>query len=138
MNQWLVFLLCFLGVFSASTPPLLSKLGDSFRSGDARVDIIGGQSMYDFNVPYSSSLPSSQVALALSMYDYQQAMPSNAGIQISYSLLEDVPSPSNSTNAVFRVVLGYSTLTSIANVRYLACPISILSENFNIIVGEFS
>lgn len=137
MIQWLAFMLCFLEVFSASTSPLLSKLGGSFRTGDASIDI-GAQSTYDFNIPYSSSFSSSNVTLVLLMYDYNQSFPSETTYQISYRLLENVPSRSNSTHAVFRVVLGYVQLTSRAKVRYLACPTSLFSKNFNMIVGEFN
>lgn len=129
------FLTSFLLVLEAlcsSTAPLVSRFGDSFRSGDVAV-AIGSQPKYDFEVPFNSPLPSSSIALALSMVEYSQAMDSYR--KIHYSLMENTPTSSNHTHAVFRVELGLVSKTSRAKVKYLACPTSILSTNFNIITS---
>lgn len=131
MAKWILFLLCLWTVSSSSTSPLSSKLGDSFRSGEAIVNI-GDQTSYDFNVPYLSPLSGDSVVLALSMLEYKQTFDNS--LTINYILLEDTPSPSNGTNAVFRVELNLNTLTSKAKVRYLSSVTSILSINFNIVI----
>lgn len=68
------------------------------------------------------------------MVEYDQALDSSH--KIFYNLFENTPSPSNSTHAAFRVELGLYLLTSLAKVKYLACPTSILSSDFNIIVSQ--
>ena len=106
IQSWLFSLLLAWVGFAASTSPLRSKLGDSFRTGVVTLDIIDTETTYDFDVPYSTPLSRDPVTLALSLQDYNQTF-SDSYNAISYRLLEDIPSPSNSTHAVFRVELGF-------------------------------
>lgn len=119
-----IALLCIRESISASTPPLLSNLGDAFRSGGVTVSI-GNQSTYDFNVPYLEALSSNAVTLALAMPSYSQTF--DATYKIDFRLSEDTPSASTSTNAVFRVYFGFYTLTTVAKIQYLVCFTSVLS-----------
>lgn len=136
MIKQLIFLLQALGTLCAFASPLLSNFpANTFSSGEMVV-VIGSQLTYDFQVPFTSTLPSTPVALALSMEDYHQVFDSSH--KIFYHLLENTPSASSSTSAVFRVELGLYFLTSRAKVKYLACPSSILSDNFNLIVTQIN
>jgi hypothetical protein len=53
-------------------------------------------------------------------------------------LLEDFLSPSDNTQAVFRVYIPHSGLMTRLKVKYLLCPTSILSSNFNILVNQYN
>lgn len=123
-----VFFFC--EALSASISPLVSKLGeDSFRSGEVAV-ALGNQSEYDFVAPFTRSLPDPPVKVVLSIADINQAMDSS--LKIWFHLMEDTPFSSNGSHAVFRVKLGFSSLTSRAKVKYLGYPASIISTNFYI------
>lgn len=119
-----IVLMCIRESTSASTPPLLSNLGDTFRSGRVTVSL-GNQSSYDFNVPYPEALSNNSVTLTLAMPSYSQTF--DATYKIDFRLEEDTPSASTSTNAVFRAYFGFYTRTSVAKIQYLVCFTSILS-----------
>lgn len=133
MTQILIFMLYILEVLTASTSPLLSKFGYSFRSGEGTVNIGSQSPIYDLTLPYTSVFSNNSIGLALSMVSYNQSFDST--FKIHYRLLENTPTPSNKTHAVFRVELGLYLLTSRARVRYLAYFTSILSPNFNILIN---
>lgn len=72
MIWWTCFLSFILEVLAASaTSPLISKFGDSFRSGEVTVSL-GGMADYDLSPTFTSALPSNEVGLVLSMVDYSQ------------------------------------------------------------------
>lgn len=132
------FFLCLWETVSVSTPSLVSNFGeDAFRSGEASV-VLGSQPLYGFAVPFGFPLSSSSIRLALSMVDYNQLMDATNNYKVFFHLLEDTPSASNASIAVFRVELNLYLLTSLAKIKYLACPTSILSQNFNILVSNIS
>lgn len=62
----------------------------------------------------------------------------DATYKVNFRLLENTPSSSTSTHAIFRVELGLYTLTTAAKVKYFSCLTSIFSSNFNLLVNEFS
>jgi hypothetical protein len=91
-------------------------------------------------MPFSSALSSSNIKLALSLVDQHiEFRPTN---ELWYRLSENSPTVSNSTTAVFRVT-NFGPVTNIrAKIKYLACPVEILSSNFQILiyglgVGDF-
>lgn len=133
MNKCIFFLFFIWEIISAATSPLISSIGYSCRSGEVKL-VLGSSSTYDFSTPYTSTFSSSSISLALSMVDYYQSFDSS--YKVYYHLYENTPSLSNSSHAIFRVYIGYLSLTSRAKVKYLACPTSILSQNFNIIVFQ--
>lgn len=137
MTGLIAFLLCFLGAFCATkSSPLISKLGNSFRSGEVTATLNNSTNDYDLTASYLTALPSGSVSVILSMQEYWQTFAIDK--KIFYNLLENTPSSSTNTNAFFRLTLGYPSLTSKARVRYLAYLTSILSENFNIMVYNIS
>lgn len=136
MIQLILSALWFWQALPLTTSPLVSNLGeDTFRSGEVQV-VIGSQSQHDIEAPYVSPLSGSPAALALSMIQYSQVF--DATNKIHYYLYENTPSLSNSTTAVFRVELWLYSFTSLARIKYLACPASILSQNFNIVINQFN
>jgi hypothetical protein len=91
---------------------------------------------YNIGIPYSSALPSGAVKLALALVDYHQTFDSTN--EVFYYLLEDYPMTSNNTHAIFYAYIQFPDLTTRFKIRYLVCPTSILSRDFNIIINQFS
>lgn len=135
MIKLIFFLLCLWEVLCASTSPLSSNFGEAFRSGEVTISLIGQES-YDISAPLSTALSPGTVSLVLSMKDYYQSLDSIK--RISYQLIENSPSSSTNTLAVFRLILGFPSLTSLANVKYLTYLTSILSDNFQILVEHIT
>lgn len=136
MNKVILILVCTWEALSASTSPLISSVGDSFKSVEVTISISGGNANYDVNLPFSSAFSSNSIGLVLSMINYNQSF--NGGYCIQYFLYENTPSQSTSTYVSFRVFLGLSSYTSSVRVKYCACPTSILSPSFNILPFEVS
>lgn len=114
---WLItFILFFVEALSASTSPLTSNFGDAFRTGEVTISL-GAQDTYDLSPTFSSALSSTAVGVALSLVDYNQTF--DTTYKIFYNLYENTPSASNATNAVFRLYLGFYSITSSARVRFL-------------------
>lgn len=135
MKIWIVFLLSLWTqtVAAASSSPLLSNLGDCFRTGEASLSLIS-QVVSDFNAPFASAIPGSPpITLALSLVEYDQTI--NASNTVQFQLLENTPTPSTTTQAIFRVNLQYYLQVSLFKVRFLGCPTAVLSQDFSIIVA---
>lgn len=86
-----------------------------------------------FAMPFSSALSSNNIKLALSLVDQHIEFYSTSSTELWYSLYDNYPTASNSTTAVFRVYFWAPAINIRAKIRYLACPVEILSSNFQIL-----
>jgi hypothetical protein len=87
----------------------------------------------NFTMPFSSALSSNSIKLALSLVDQHIEFYSSTSTELWYHLYENYPTASNSTTAVFRAFFWAPATNIRAKIRYLACPVEILSSNFQIL-----
>lgn len=109
-------------------PKTASAFMNSFRSGEASIPIAG---LSNLEVPYYTALTGGgSVGLALSLIDYRQYFDSTT--KIWFLLIENTPTSSNSTHAVFQCQFGYPAQITRIRVKYLVCPTSLFNSNFEI------
>jgi hypothetical protein len=118
-------------VESTTTSPVSSSIGSEFRVELLTVPVNGSSYGWNFSRPFSSPLSSSPVSMAISLHEYYLTL--NNSKEFSYFVTANSPSGSNTTYAHFSISISLRANTASAKIKYLACPTSLLSPNFQII-----